>query len=68
MAQPGAREQGQCYKGTWKEGTPKCGEFFDLDRTAPAAPEAAVPSLQLGDAEGVLAKARAELGLTPASS
>ena len=45
--------QGQCYKGVWKDGSPKCGEFFDLNRDkAEDATPYAIPEVRVPVAEG----------------
>eukprot|EP00730_Choanoeca_flexa_P005739 TRINITY_DN12009_c0_g1_i1.p2 TRINITY_DN12009_c0_g1~~TRINITY_DN12009_c0_g1_i1.p2 ORF type:complete len:234 (+),score=20.98 TRINITY_DN12009_c0_g1_i1:41-742(+) len=46
----------KCYKGTWHEGTPKCGEFFTLDEAASQG--TCIPQLKLANAAGVLDSAK----------
>eukprot|EP01136_Pigoraptor_vietnamica_P034020 Opistho-1_new@97521 len=51
-------DKGQCYEGTWVDGTAKCGQFFDFERDmAPQPTQYALPKLTLQDPEHVLDEA-----------
>eukprot|EP01147_Barroeca_monosierra_P011123 gene11123-3183_t len=51
--------KGQCYKGVWKDGTPKCGELIDIERdVAVDSTKYPIPELTLKEPNGVLREAR----------
>ncbi len=54
--------KGTCYRGVWKDGSPKCGEVFTLDPSAPDAPKYELPELKLADPDAVLDAAAREHG------